>query len=114
MRPKAKWDTGELKVGIFPYYVIRRGVTILLFGSLIKKETLHRIQYTFIMSDKNGYNNGMFVVAMTRHGIASRASKRGCQLIQAPSGVIKTSLPSDTGPPGDDKHVIQEISALGL
>ena len=67
MRPKAEWDTGDLKVGIFPYYVIRRGVTILLFGSLIKKETLHRIQYTFIMSDKNGYNNGMFVVATTRY-----------------------------------------------
>ena len=56
----------------------------------------------------------MFVVATTRHVIASRASTRGCQLIQAPSGVIKMSLPSDTGPPGDDKHVIQEISALGL
>ena len=29
-------DTGDLKVGIFPYYVIRHGVAILLFGSLIR------------------------------------------------------------------------------
>ena len=33
-------DTGALKVGIFPYYVIRHGVKILLFGSLI---TVHHI-----------------------------------------------------------------------
>ena len=30
-----KVPTGALKVGIFPYYVIRHGLTILLVGSLI-------------------------------------------------------------------------------
>ena len=50
MRPKAEWDTGALKVGIFPYYVIRHGVTILLFGSLII--TVHHINNVIHVHDE--------------------------------------------------------------
>ena len=43
-------DNQALKVGIFPYYVIRHGVTILLFGSLII--TVHHINNVIHVHDE--------------------------------------------------------------
>ena len=42
--------TGVLKVGICPYYVIRHGGTILLFGSLII--TVHHINNVIHVHDE--------------------------------------------------------------